>query len=198
MSDNPYENEDDNFSSLLQSLRNTEKNIFFFKDEELTTIPSNNAEPEPDAEPEPEPEPEPDAEPDTGVIGTFFTFDKGVFVSEGVPFMSGPRYGYLSIDDHQINNQSNIQVVYNNWSSNDNIISRINFAPRNNHIVSFRDSRMASLRDKSRIYDGTVNISKLSIKFYDEYGRIIDLNNMDWSLTIDFEKEEKKIKSNKE
>jgi hypothetical protein len=186
MGDNPYENEDDNFSSLLQSLRNTEKNIFFFKDEELTTIPSNNA------------EPEPDAEPDIGVIGTFFTFDKGVFVSEGVPFISGPRYGYLSIDDHQINNQSNIQVVYNNSSSNDNIISRINFAPRNNHIVSFRDSRMASLRDKSRIYDGTVNISKLSIKFCDEYGRIIDLNNMDWSLTIDFEKEEKKIKSNNE
>ena len=175
------EPEYDNFN-LLENLRNTENNIL---KEELSTIPSNTSV---------------ELTSETFIItfNTFNTFNKGVFVSEGVPFMSGPRYGYISIDDHQINNKSNIQVVYNNSSLNDNIISRINFVPRNKDIVSFRDSRIASLQDKTRIYDGTANISKLSIKFFDEYGRIIDLNNMDWSLTIDFEKEEKKIKSNNE
>ena len=32
-------------------------------------------------------------------------------VSEGVPFMSGPRYGYISIDDHHTKSKSEFQVV---------------------------------------------------------------------------------------
>lgn len=117
-------------------------------------------------------------------------------VSEGVPFMSGPRYGYISIDDHQTNSKSEFQVVYADSIHDDNIIARINLAPRSVHTMSLRDTGMASLLNRTRTYQGPVNIQKLTVKLYDEYGRIIDLNNTDWSFTLEFEKETKELISN--
>lgn len=114
-------------------------------------------------------------------------------VSEGVPFMSGPRYGYISIDDHQTNSKSEFQVVYADSVIDDNIIARINLAPRSVHTLSLRDTRMTSLLNRTRTYQGPVNIQKLTVKLYDEYGRIIDLNNTDWSFTLEFEKETKQF-----
>jgi hypothetical protein len=114
-------------------------------------------------------------------------------VSEGVPFMSGPRYGYISIDDHQTNSKSDFQVVYGDSVRDDNIIARINLAPRSIHTLSLRDAGMASLLNRTRTYQGPVNIQKLTVKLYDEYGRIIDLNNTDWSFTLEFEKEVKQF-----
>jgi len=117
-------------------------------------------------------------------------------VSEGVPFMSGPRYGYISIDDHQTNRKSEFQVVYADSVRDDNIIARINLAPRSIHTLSLRDAGMANLLNRTRTYQGPVNIQKLTIKLYDEYGRIIDLNNTDWSFTLEFEKEVKQLVGN--
>ena len=117
-------------------------------------------------------------------------------VSEGVPFMSGPRYGYISIDDHQTNSKSEFQVVYADSVRDDNIIARINLAPQSIHTLSLRDARMANLLNRTRTYQGPVDIQKLTIKLYDEYGRIIDLNNTDWSFTLEFEKEVKELVGN--
>ena len=117
-------------------------------------------------------------------------------VSEGVPFMSGPRYGYISIDDHQTNSKSEFQVVYNDSVRDDNIIARINLAPQSVHTLSPRDVGMASLLNRTRTYHGPVDIQKLTIKLYDEYGRIIDLNNTDWSFTLEFEKEVNRLVEN--
>jgi hypothetical protein len=117
-------------------------------------------------------------------------------VSEGVPFMSGPRYGYISIDDHQTNSKSEFQVVYNDSVRDDNIIARINLAPQSVHTLSLRDAGMASLLNRTRTYQGPVDIQKLTIKLYDEYGRIIDLNNTDWSFTLEFEKEVNRLVEN--
>ena len=117
-------------------------------------------------------------------------------VSEGVPFMSGPRYGYISIDDHQTNSKSEFQVVYGDSVRDDNIIARINLAPQSVHTLSLRDAGMASLFNRTRTYHGPVDIQKLTIKLYDEYGRIIDLNNTDWSFTLEFEKEVNRLVEN--
>jgi hypothetical protein len=40
---------------------------------------------------------------------------------------------------------------------------------------------------KTRKYNGPVNIRNLFIKILDQYGEIIDLNNMDYSLTLELE-----------
>ena len=40
---------------------------------------------------------------------------------------------------------------------------------------------------KTRKYNGPVNIRNLFIKILDQFGEIIDLNNMDYSLTLELE-----------
>mgnify|MGYP001312714371 CR=1 FL=1 len=134
-----------------------------------------------------------DAKPEQEQTNIFDEQNQVAAVSEGVPFMSGPRYGFISIDDHQTNTRSEFQVVYGDSVRDDKIMARINLAPRSIHTLSLRDARMASLANKTRTYSGPVDIKKLTIKLYDEYGRIIDLNNTDWSFTLEFEKEIKRL-----
>ena len=41
--------------------------------------------------------------------------------------------------------------------------------------------------NRQRNFFGPVNIQKLRITLYDNFGRIIDLNNMDWNMELIFE-----------
>ena len=41
-----------------------------------------------------------------------------------------------------------------------------------------------SVYSDERVYNGLVNIHKLTVKLVDEYGRVLDLNNNDFSFTI--------------
>ena len=114
---------------------------------------------------------------------------KIIATSEGTGFLPSPRYGFLSINDYQNDYHDKIKIVYNNNIESNNIISKINLTPYTSKSLASRDSAMLRLRNKTRNYIKPVNINKLNIKFYDEYGRIIDLNNMDWSFTLVVEKE---------
>ena len=40
---------------------------------------------------------------------------------------------------------------------------------------------------KIRRYNGPINLSRLQIKIIDKFGTVIDLNNMDYSLTLELE-----------
>ena len=47
---------------------------------------------------------------------------------------------------------------------------------------------LSTVLNRTREYFGPVNIQRLDIRLYDEYGRVIDLNNTDWSFNLAFEK----------
>jgi hypothetical protein len=115
----------------------------------------------------------------------------GAAVSEGICFVSGPRYGFLSIDDHQKNYGNSFLVAYSNSVFDRNIISRINLAAIMDDVGTYQSSNdpgLTTAMNKSREYFGPVDIHNLTIALYDEYGRVINLNNMDWSFTLAFEK----------
>ena len=61
--------------------------------------------------------------------------------------------------------------------------------PRYGFIVyqSTSDPGLTTQLNRMREYFGPVDIQRLHIALYDEFGRIIDLNNMDWSITLAFE-----------
>ena len=40
---------------------------------------------------------------------------------------------------------------------------------------------------KIRIYNGPVTLKKLHIKILDKFGNVVDLNNMDFSFTLELE-----------
>jgi hypothetical protein len=53
---------------------------------------------------------------------------------------------------------------------------------------SANDPGLTTQMNRSRDYFGPVDIQKLSVTLYDEYGRVLDINNMDWSFTITLER----------
>ena len=115
----------------------------------------------------------------------------GAAVSEGICFVTGPRYGFLSIDDHQKNYGNSFLVAYANSVFDKNIISRINLSAIMDDTGVYKSSNdpgLTTAMNRSREYFGPVDIQNLTITLFDEYGRVINLNNMDWSFTLAFEK----------
>jgi hypothetical protein len=89
------------------------------------------------------------------------------------------KYYLLSVNDYQ-NNHANAFVSafkYQTLTDNNILCKMTN---------SKEDGTKTFLYPK-RIYFGPTNINKLHIKIYDEYGRILDVNNGDLSLDIECE-----------
>ena len=112
-------------------------------------------------------------------------------ISEGICMPTGPRYGFLSIDDHCNSHGPHYIVAYSNSTLDDNLITRFNLSAEMDKTGVYKDNSdpgISTQLNRTREYFGPVDIQKLEIKVYDEYGRILDLNNMDWSFTLAFEK----------
>jgi hypothetical protein len=109
-------------------------------------------------------------------------------VSEGTGFITGPRYAFLSIEDYLNSARPSFIVAYGTHTRANNIITRINLGGGGYHNLSTRDAGLTGHANRTREYFGPVDIQKLTIKLQDEYGRIIDINNMDWSFTVTFKK----------
>jgi len=111
-------------------------------------------------------------------------------VSEGVCYMKGPRYAFISIRD--FNNSVNNYFISAFSSSllQKDIIARINLTyiqQQQGVYQTGQDDGLSTQINRQRSYFGPVDIERLEIKLLDEYGRIIDLNNMDWSMALTME-----------
>jgi len=121
-------------------------------------------------------------------FGWLLGFRNGVYVnnynyvSEGILDMSGPRYLYLVVDDYNNNvNNSFFLGAYNSSMLNKNILARISMQTS---AFSILDQNNLINITNSREYFGPVTIQTLNIQLIDEYGRIVDLNNMDFSFCL--------------
>ena len=106
-------------------------------------------------------------------------------ISAESPFDKGHnRFIYISIKDFNYNwNASNIVFLDNNTMDMD-ILGKIYMKKDVWHISVEDMADEESL--KKREYSSPIDISKIHIKLYDEYGTIVDLNNMDFSLDLEF------------
>lgn len=115
----------------------------------------------------------------------------GACVSEGICLTCGPRYGFISIEDYQKNTTPSYIVAYANSILQNNVITRVNLSSVQGDVGVYQvsnDLGLDSQSGRTREYFGAVDIQRLHISMYDEYGRFINLNNMDWSFTLEFEK----------
>ena len=106
------------------------------------------------------------------------------YVSEGVINLLGPKYIYLAVDDF---NNSVLDGFYGAFTSsiiNKNILARISLQ---GNVFDFLSKDNFSLITTPRQYFGPVDIQKLQIQLLDEYGRILNLNNMDYSFCLTFQ-----------
>lgn len=106
-------------------------------------------------------------------------------VSEGLYDGGGDRYIYLSLNDYQNNVNENNIVCFDKSILDEYVIAKIPLVNGKFSITS-NDYNGLSL-SKIRRYNGPVNMRRLHIKLLDKFGEVIDLNNMDYSLTFEME-----------
>ena len=115
-------------------------------------------------------------------IANYLNVDK--LVSEGLFDAGGDRYVFLSINDYQYNNNISNIVCFDNSILNEDVIAKV---PMNNGKLSLIINDNNNNLAKIRRYNGPINLSKLQIKLLDQFGSVINLNNMDFSLTIEMQ-----------
>jgi len=114
----------------------------------------------------------------------------GAILSEGICNVQGTRYMYVSIDDFVNSSNNYFTAAFASSVMAPNIITRINVADLAQDVTVYHYAQQEGYStelDRSRSYFGPVDIQKLRVTLYDEYGRIINLNHMDWSMELMFE-----------
>jgi hypothetical protein len=97
------------------------------------------------------------------------------YVGEGQIDLTGFKYLYLVVDDYNNNVNNNFYAAFNTSILNQNILARISVTS------SLTTSNVVT---SPRQYFGPVDISKMHISLLDEYGRIVEVNNMDYSFCL--------------
>ena len=103
------------------------------------------------------------------------------YVSEGLVDTTGPRYIFLVVDDYNNSVNNNFYSAFNSSILNKNILARISLQANTFNIL---EQNNLNLLTTPREYFGPVNINNMNVQLLDEYGRIVDLNNMDFSFCL--------------
>jgi hypothetical protein len=104
------------------------------------------------------------------------------YVSEGIVDLSGPKYIFLVVDDFNNNVNNGFYSAFNSSLLNKNILARISLKSLSSFSI-FNENNYNIVTTPSE-YFGPVNIQTLNIQLLDEYGRVIELNNMDYSFSL--------------
>ena len=108
----------------------------------------------------------------------------GNIQSEGLYDGSGDKYIYMSLNDFQYNYSYTNIVYFGSSVLMDDILAKI---PIVNGKLSLSVYDNNNPLNKIRLYNGPINLNRIAVKLYDKFGNIIDLNNMDYSFTLELE-----------
>jgi hypothetical protein len=92
-------------------------------------------------------------------------------------------YIFLELDDFNNNFKDTVYSGKEEYHLNNNIISRIPVSSGSN---TFMINTTADLIFKQRDYLGPVKIDKLKVRILDKYGDVIDINNNNFSFSLEF------------
>lgn len=106
------------------------------------------------------------------------------YVSEGIVNLLGPRYIYLAVDDFNNSVSDGFYGAFTSSILNKNILARISLQ---GSVFNYLSQNNFNLITVPRQYFGPVDIQKLQIQLLDEYGRVLNLNNMDYSFCLTFQ-----------
>ena len=106
------------------------------------------------------------------------------YISEGLIDLSAPRYVFLCIDDFNNSTNDGFYSIFSSSILNKNILARISVR---GNVFNYMAQNNLNLTTYPREYFGPINLSKMNIQLLDEYGRILNLHNMDFSFCLSFD-----------
>jgi hypothetical protein len=110
------------------------------------------------------------------------TVNRVLLMSDSLCQILKTNYVYLSINDFTNKSHNQFITAFNKSPMDPNILERISFRGHSYYnLLSFDNMITVS---EPRNYFGPVDIKSLHIRIYDEYGKIVDLNNADFSFCL--------------
>ena len=125
-----------------------------------------------------------------GFRGGAYNSINNQIISEGICSITGPKYIYLCINDFTNAANNYFTAAFTNSTISPYIIARMNYQTllQSDGIYKYtEDDEFSNSHNRTREYFGPVDIQKLHFQILDEYGRVINLNNMDWSCALTFD-----------
>jgi hypothetical protein len=110
------------------------------------------------------------------------TVNLGAVVSEALAAFKAASYIFIAIDDYNNSVNDYYSAVFSDSFALKNVITRVNVG-----LLREISEASSTQLNRQRNFFGPVNIQKLHITLHDNFGRIIDLNNMDWNMELIFE-----------
>jgi hypothetical protein len=93
------------------------------------------------------------------------------------------RYIYLAVDDFNNSVNNHFVTAFNQSILNPNIIARISIKGTYFSLLMENDLNVFT---EPRIYFGPVDIQRLRVRLFDDHGRILDMNNANYSFCLVF------------
>jgi len=111
-------------------------------------------------------------------------YNENSYTSEGVYNGAYPNYIYFVLNDYNSSQSQNVFGMYSKSIIGDNILGMIPIVS-NSFYVNFTNGN--DFIERKREYFGPVRIQRLKIELLNQYGDKINLNNMDYSFSLELE-----------
>ena len=108
---------------------------------------------------------------------------KTAYLSDTIIEPATIRYIYLAVDDYNSSVNDLFMTAFNSSLMSPNIIARISIKGTYFSLLMENDLSMVT---EPRIYFGPVEIQRLRIRLYDDHGRILQMNNANFSFCLVF------------
>ena len=107
-----------------------------------------------------------------------------VYTCEGIYNSAASDYIFFILNDFNKSQTQNIVAMYSKSYIGDNILAMIPLTNNSFHVM-FNNGN--DLIEKKREYFGPVNMQRFKIELRNQYGELLDLNNMDFSFSLEVE-----------
>ena len=105
------------------------------------------------------------------------------FTSEAAFDPQHPRYLYLVVDEFNRNFNESFQGCFNDSAVQSNVLGKIPIDT--SYKTTHGPMLLSCVESVPRTYHGPIKVKKLRLQLLDPYGRKVNLNNMDYSITLE-------------
>jgi hypothetical protein len=105
-----------------------------------------------------------------------------VYIADTIIEPATIRYIYLAIDDFNNSSNNHFISVFNKSMMNPNILARISIKGSYFSLIMESDFNIVT---EPRKYFGPVDLQRLRIRLLDEHGRVLNMNNSNFSFCLD-------------
>lgn len=117
-----------------------------------------------------------------GFVKKYYDGDT-IYVSDSVIEPATVRYLYLAIDDYNNSVNNHFMTAFNNSILSPNILARISLKGSYFTMIMENDYNVVT---EPRRYFGPVDIQKIRVQLIDDHGRVVPMNNSNYSFCLNF------------